>query len=714
MATKRPTRKQEATNETTTPERLEELARVSPQLAALVAKHPNAAPELLRELASSANAATRKGVATNPNAPTDVLLKLGEFPGQLLDNPVFPMLLLENPNLLAEVSIARLRTLLKRDVVPESFLEWVARESNDGVVLLTVAIYPNTPKTALEKLTQSQMRQVALAAQLHVNSAGEMIAGWDEAARAAIKTTSLEKDQDIEAQLWALGFIPELFLPVLHPDVHIAIAQNPNTPGYLLEELAKNDVRQSKISLAIAQNPNTPGHLIEQLVAHDCYQVRQFALYHPNRPLTRRQKDKNPNSHWHPQQKFSSIQEAIKRFSNLASSLGLYIWITRRGKIDDYQVQNLLQRASSMNDTIRSELEHYYNTLKIFLNSLIFDLSISVHREVAQNPNTPLRILKEMVEHKTMNIREAAVENLCENFAHNPDTASKILQQLAKIRDQRVRLAVARNFNTPGSALEQLAKEQSTIRLVVARNLNTPAQVLEKLVGDENKYVREAAIKNLSQNFAQHFNLPGNILEQFEAVQNPGTPQDVLKRLATSKFVLIRDRTAIHPKTPSTVLEELAADKNSALRLGVAQNPNTPGSLLEQLALDKDALVRLAVAGNPNTPVSLLEQLAKKRTQSHQPLQAAAVKNLISQNPERVAAFLEEYIQPLKPSFSRLLLFFHPQAPSTMLAKNFRSYSWLERYAIAQNPNTPPHIRQRLTLDGNRIVRAAAKANLPH
>ncbi len=713
MATKRPTRKQQATNETTTPERLEELARVSPQLAALVAKHPNAAPELLRELASSANAATRKGVATNPNAPTDVLLKLGEFPGQLLDNPVFPMLLLENPNLLAEVSIARLRTLLKRDVVPESFLEWVARESNDGVVLLTVAIYPNTPKTALEKLTQSQMRQVALAAQLHVNWAGEMIAGWDEAARAAIKTTRLEKDQDIEAQLWALGFIPELFLPVLHPDVRIAIAQNPNTPGHLIEELAKNDVRQSKISLAIAQNPNTPGHLIEQLLGHDCYQVSQFAAYHPNRPLTLRQKDKL-NSHWHPQKQFSSTQEAIKRFSNLASSLALYIWITRRGKIDDYQLHELKQRASSMNDTIRSELDHYYNTLKIFLKYVIFDPSISVHREVAQNPNTPLRILEEMVEDKTMNIREAAVENLCENFAYHPDTASKILHQLAKIRDQRVRLAVARNFNTPGSALEQLAKEQhSTIRLVVARNLNTPAQVLEKLVRDENKYVREAAIKNLSQNFVQHFNLPGNILEQFEAVQNPGTSQDALKRLATSKFVLIREGIAIHPNTSSTVLEELAADKNSTLRLGVAQNPNTPGSLLEQLALDKGAQVRLAVAGNPNTPVSLLEQLAKKRTHSHQPLQAAAVKNLISQNPERVAAFLEEYIQPLKPSFSRLLVFFHPQAPSAMLAKNFRSYSWLERYAIAQNPNTPPHILKRLTLDGNRIVRAAAKANLP-
>lgn len=41
----------------------------------------------------------------------------------------------------------------------------------------------------------------------------------------------------------------------------------------------------------------------------------------------------------------------------------------------------------------------------------------------------------------------------------------------------------------------------------------------------------------------------------------------------------------------------------------------------------------------------------------------------------------------------------------------WRSF-WLERYAIAQNPNTPPTVAVRFAQDGNRIVRAAAQASL--
>ncbi|WP_414514888.1 hypothetical protein [Nostoc sp. PCC 9305] len=74
--------------------------------AQLVAAEPSTDPELLRELALSTDKITRQSVAGNPNTPSDVLLKLGaEFPSQLLDNPVFPLLLLENLNLVAEIPL---------------------------------------------------------------------------------------------------------------------------------------------------------------------------------------------------------------------------------------------------------------------------------------------------------------------------------------------------------------------------------------------------------------------------------------------------------------------------------------------------------------------------------------------------------------------------------------------------------------------------------
>lgn len=63
-------------------------------------------------------------------------------------------------------------------------------------------------------------------------------------------------------------------------------------------------------------------------------------------------------------------------------------------------------------------------------------------------------------------------------------------------------------------------------------------------------------------------------------------------------------------------------------------------------------------------------------------------------------------------SFIRLLILLHPQISGKALTENSRSLAWLERYAIAQHPNTPLHTLHTLAVDANCIVRAAAKARL--
>ncbi|MBW4558480.1 MAG: hypothetical protein KME59_21650 [Trichormus sp. ATA11-4-KO1] len=54
----------------------------------------------------------------------------------------------------------------------------------------------------------------------------------------------------------------------------------------------------------------------------------------------------------------------------------------------------------------------------------------------------------------------------------------------------------------------------------------------------------------------------------------------------------------------------------------------------------------------------------------------------------------------------------NPQIPNSFLARYYKSWFWPERYAVAQNPNTDEKIRQQLTQDPNRIVRAAARDTL--
>ncbi|GEM_PF-6598948 len=63
-----------------------------------------------------------------------------------------------------------------------------------------------------------------------------------------------------------------------------------------------------------------------------------------------------------------------------------------------------------------------------------------------------------------------------------------------------------------------------------------------------------------------------------------------------------------------------------------------------------------------------------------------------------------------RPSTKRLLAFLCEDAPVDALARAQRSPDWLERAAIARNPNTPPDVIKRLANDGNVVVRAIARA----
>ena len=94
---KQPSPKQEASSETTSAKRLKELAQDA-KLASVVAKNPAAPPDLLAELADSDPKAPRKNAMGNPATPYETLMKFAsQYPEQLLDNPVFDLLFLENP-----------------------------------------------------------------------------------------------------------------------------------------------------------------------------------------------------------------------------------------------------------------------------------------------------------------------------------------------------------------------------------------------------------------------------------------------------------------------------------------------------------------------------------------------------------------------------------------------------------------------------------------
>ncbi len=364
--------------------------------------------------------------------------------------------------------------------------------------------------------------------------------------------------------------------------------------------------------------------------------------------------------------------------------------------------------AFSQNSSLLYKIASYPKTPPIVLEVLAIGRE---RQSVARNPNTPLNLLLQMVEDKNSYIYQCVVKSLCQKLVKSPNIPADILQKLAAIKDRKLGISIISHSNAPESVFLQIANQDDIhVRLTLAKNPKTPIQVLEQLLKAKERLVRVSALTNLQNNYSG-FNIVDNILGQWETVQNAETESEKLVELAVSKWQIIREAVAIHPNTSTLTLEQLVQDKKSSVRCNVAKNPNTHANLLEKLAVDKDEEVTIIVTQNTNTSVSLIEQLARQGIRDSR-VKQAAVKTLINLYPNSSVKYLEEFIKSFTPSFTRLLVFLNPLTPSSYLAKNFRSSSWLERYAIAQNTNTPLSTRQRLAIDGNRIVRAAAKTHL--
>ncbi len=173
------TPRQEASAADTSTERLKTLA-ADPKLARLVAANPSAPTELLLELSHNDDKSVRKACTSNANTPVEALLKLGaQFPEQLLENPVFDLLLLAHPGLFEELPTSTLNSLLKRDQVPVELIRWAWKhggESTDYSLLMN----PNIPADVVEDMCKVKDPEFRMAAELHCHQTPP---GWIDTVR---------------------------------------------------------------------------------------------------------------------------------------------------------------------------------------------------------------------------------------------------------------------------------------------------------------------------------------------------------------------------------------------------------------------------------------------------------------------------------------------------------------------------------------------------
>ena len=578
------TPEQQAADENTLPETLRILAKQNTKLARLVARNPNSAPELLRDLADSEDDLTRAGVTANPNTPKDVLLKLAdEFPQEFLANSVIDLLLLEKPNFSAEIPFWTLINLLKQDNVPQWLLFGAASHEN-STILRAVATHPQTSQHILEQLAIKSKYDDALG--LCIVKRKNLC---ERVLETLVKysTTSVRRylASHIKTPPTILGKIAEY--PELNwneeIEIRTRIAKHPHTPIHVLEKLIREG--HTKVKKAIALRSNLSEQLIIQLamdyrvhamrfLAHNRYisgellaelaqnyqlRVRQMAVRHPHIPV-----DVLLEAAQVPQLRLFVAE-------NPRTPMELLLKLTRdsRGDVLKAIAENpnspaFVLEELSENPLHDLSLARHPNTSPEVMEKILWRLAmnerLSIRKYVAQHPHIPLRILTQWV--KTSPEVYAWI-------AQNTSTPPDILEKLALSSSKEVLRNVAQNTNTPAHILEKLSNEAYLeVRQAVARNPNTPAHILTILVKDWN--LRLCIVKNP--------NTPGSVLE--ELLQFPRYDALVLE----------------HPNTPKNVCRRILADFaksfDSKERLRAAQHPETPIDILEELVMDEVVEVR--------------------------------------------------------------------------------------------------------------------------
>jgi hypothetical protein len=99
------------------------------------ARDPNTTPRKLQAMSNSSDRLTRQAIACNPSTPPEtLLLLLKDFPRQVVENPVFRLMLLENPRLLEEMNAYILAPLFNQDDIPEILFTGSANHSDYPVI----------------------------------------------------------------------------------------------------------------------------------------------------------------------------------------------------------------------------------------------------------------------------------------------------------------------------------------------------------------------------------------------------------------------------------------------------------------------------------------------------------------------------------------------------------------------------------------------------
>jgi hypothetical protein len=486
--------------------------------------------------------------------------------------------------------------------------------------------------------------------------------------------------------------------------VRMALLGNPGLGDILRTRLVEEIPEKPSLQTwkQLLSLPVCPGQLLERAVRHEDWRVRELAAASPS--LNADQCDCLIRDD-------DSDVVAALLANPCASLLDL----------------SALSRSSSWR--VRQSVAAHPNLEEADLIRLLADNDSDVREAALKNPGVTDVLIRDALA-ASQEVENEGLIDLA--IARGIDLSAEQLQRFVDSDDWQVRQAVAGSLQLSDTQLDKLLRDSdSDVQRTALENPGVSEKMLRRKLSTRSDQRGIAVQQLLRRNLLTVEDLPGLAADSDERVRavvatHPELPAELLLVLARDAAETVRLALADHPGLTPEAWKILVADrneeiqqrmavhplrvrdaklKNTVLRLEIAADPEATAEELTTLASDKNVEIRTRVAAHPNTPDEVLAKLALDAVDG---VAATARSNPNFRLELEVPMLLAKLTAGTKPSFSRLLALLRPEVPVASLAKNFRSSSWLERCAIAQNPMTPDSTLQALLEDGNRVVGGGA------
>lgn len=601
------------------------------------------------------------------------------------------------------------------------------------------ARHPNTPPDSLARLARDPVLAVRVSALRHPFTPEEALWAGSAAVLPILRRAVARNPAATEAMLARLASDPDFAvrgavaahrylepkaLTVLAGDavagIRTSVARHRLTPPDVLEKLSAD--AEARVRRAVARNPMTPASVFTRLAADPDENVREAMARRCDLPddlLCVLACDPNPPAcHWARFNR-SNPRDLIRELMHLPNDLEAVRRAVARGKrrkprraapkplARRYRFSFPTRRWQEPTNPHRSEqyeVARSHSTPPEELAHLVDEGDDWILQTVADNPNTPVSLLRQLYHHPRRTWR------LYNTLARNPNFPADLLVRMAAQPDAHCRTCVCWNPAVPLDLLASLACDpEASVRRAVAGLARTPPEILLALCEDKEATVQKALLVNSAvpwHSVARWLPLVERETEWRQALaRRTDLPAEWRARLLRDPEVPVRLAFAYNACRVPEEYDVLANDPEPSVRHALQQYSVTwNAETLERMAHTDDLLRLTMIARAQHLPRVLAERLAAHRSEE--------VRAAVAGNRAASDAALQILVGDPSPKV-RQALRSHPRCPpeevDRCIAAGFAEHT--EIYALLGCPGLREHHYRKLLASGGEDVRRAVVSN---